>query len=375
MILENFIFQSGPMSKHADDWQVSSSYRRFVASEGAPLYEGSALEDLATLPLIDWQRRGGKVAYTRLGDQENINLQVVEIPPKGELRPERHTYESVMYVLQGRGATTIWQDGEPKQTIEWEKNALLAIPLNAWHQEFNSSGDEACRVVFGTNMAHVINLYHNIEFVFHNPFRFTDRYSASFQRYFSEPGKQLNLRLFDTNFIPDISTFALDPYPERGKRTSVMRLCMASASLSLHIAETAVGTYMTAHKHGAGAHVLCVGGEGYELLFLPGEKQRRRVALKPTAVVSPRLNEFHQHLNTGDRPMRMLAFKEQGYSSKYGTGRSYQPGLSAQDKDPNAEIFQISYENEDPEISGEYYAELARKGISLRLPPLNQGNG
>jgi hypothetical protein len=154
-----------------------------------------------------------------------------------------------------------------------------------------------------------------------------------------------------------------------------MRLSMASASLSLHIAETAAATYMTAHKHGPGAHVLCVGGSGYELLFMPGEKPPRRVPLKPAAVVSPRLNEFHQHFNTGSEPMRMLAFKEQGYSSKYGTGRSYQPALSAQDKDPNAEIYQISYDREDPQISRDYYEELARNGIALRLPPLNQGGG
>jgi gentisate 1,2-dioxygenase len=269
----------------------------------------------------------------------------------------------------------IWQEGEAKQTIEWEKNALLAIPLNAWHQEFNSSADEPCRVVFGTNMAHVINLYHNTGFVFNNPFAFKDRFSSSWQRYFSDAGQQLNLRLFETNFIPDIARFALDPYPERGRRTSVMRLCMASASLSLHIAETAPGTYMTAHKHGPGAHVLCVGGEGYELLFMPGEKKRRRLTLKPTAVVSPQLNEYHQHFNTAETALRMLAFKEQGYSSKYGTGKSYQPDLSAQDKDPNAEIFQISYEKEDPEISAEYYRELESKGITLRLPPLNQGSG
>jgi hypothetical protein len=71
----------------------------------------------------------------------------------------------------------------------------------------------------------------------------------------------------------------------------------------------------------------------------------------------------------------MLAFKEQGYSSKYATGKSYQPALSAQDRDPNAEIYQISYEREDPRISEEYYRELERKGIALRLPPLNQGGG
>jgi len=363
------------MAKRSEEWQVASFYRRFVNSEEALLYEGSVLEDLSTLSLHDWRRRGGKVAYTRLGDQENINLQVVEIPPRGELKPERHIYEAVMYVLQGRGATTIWQEGEAKQTIEWEQNALLAIPLNAWHQEFNSSSDQPCRVVFGTNMAHVLNLYHSTEFVFNNSFIFEDRYSSSWQTYFADPGRQLNLRLFETNFIPDIGSFTLDPYPERGKRMSVMRLCMASASLSLHIAEVSAGTYMTAHKHGPGAHVLCVAGEGYELLFMPGEEKRRKLPLKPTAVVSPKRNEYHQHLNTGHGPLRMLAFKEQGYSSKYGTGKSYQPALSAQDKDPNAEIYQISYENEDPRISEEYYRELEKKGISLRLPPLNQGSG
>ncbi len=363
------------MAEPSNHWQVASSYQLFVKQEGAPLYEGSALEDLTTLPLHDWQRRGGKVAYTRLGEQERINLQVVEIPPRGELKPEHHLYESVMYVLQGRGATVIWQEGEPRQTIEWEKNALLPIPLNAWHQEFNSSSDEPCRIVFGTNMAHILNLYHNSDFVFNNSFAFKDRYSYSCQHYFSDAGKQLNLRLFETNFIPDVSRFTLDPYPERGRRTSVMRLCMASASVSLHIAETSTGTYMTAHKHGPGAHVLCVGGEGYELLFMPGEKNRRRINLRPTAVVSPRLNEYHQHMNTGATPLRMLAFKEQGYSSKYATGRKYQPDLSAQDRDPNAEIYQISYENEDPDISAEYYRELERKGITLRLPPLNQGSG
>jgi len=160
-----------------DDWYVKSSYQQFVQREGLPLYQGSALEDLATLPLSDWERRGGKAAYTRLGDQETYALQVVEIPPKAQLRPERHMYDSVMYVMRGRGATTIWQEGEPKQTVEWEEGSLLTIPLNVWHQEFNSSGDDPCRIIFGTNMPHIINLYHNLDLVFNNPFSFKDRYS------------------------------------------------------------------------------------------------------------------------------------------------------------------------------------------------------
>lgn len=103
------------------EWYVQSSYQEFVRKEGLPLYEGSALQDLSALPLADWERRGGKAAYTRLGNQETYNLQIIEIPPRGQLQPEHHMYEAVMYVMKGRGATSIWQEGEPKRTVEWDE--------------------------------------------------------------------------------------------------------------------------------------------------------------------------------------------------------------------------------------------------------------
>jgi quercetin dioxygenase-like cupin family protein len=355
-----------------EDWYVKSSFQQFVQQEGAPLYEGSALEDLATLPLADWPRRGGKVAYTRLGNQENHNLQIVEIPPKAELKPERHIYDAIMYVMRGKGATTIWQEHEPKHTVEWEEGSLLAIPLNAWHQEFNSSADEPCRIVFGTNMAHVMNLYHNSEFLFNNPFSFKDRYSYSMQSFFAGKGKHWNVRLCETHFIPDIRSLALDPYPERGNRTSILRLAMASSSLGVHVMGVSEGTYVTAHRHGAGAHVIVIKGQGYELLFMPGEeKNRRRVPANPYAVVAPRHNEFHQHFNTGQGEYRMLAFRGSGL--RYGTGNAFNPALTAQAKDPHALAFKITYEKEDSAIREEYYRELAKGGIELRLKPLDQG--
>lgn len=51
---------------HFDDRYARSSYEQFVKQAGVPLYEGSALEDLATLELKEWERTGGKAAYTRL---------------------------------------------------------------------------------------------------------------------------------------------------------------------------------------------------------------------------------------------------------------------------------------------------------------------
>jgi mannose-6-phosphate isomerase-like protein (cupin superfamily) len=355
-----------------EEWYVGSSYQQFIKQEGVPVYEGSYLEDLASLPVSDWERRGGKAAYTRLGEQETNGLHIVEIPPRGQLKAEHHIYDEVMFVLKGRGATSVWQEGEPKHTIEWEEGALLAIPLNAWHQEFNASSDEPCRLLFGSNLPHVINLYHNFDFVFDNPFVFKDRYSYETQNYFTGNGHKWKSKVFETNFIPSVHRFELDPLPEGGYRTEVMRISMASTSLGLHIKSIAEGTYTNAHRHQAGAHVMVIAGEGYELLFMPGEeKNRRKVLTKPYSVVAPKLNEFHHHFNTGKGPYIQLAFR--GGPAKYGMGRKYQPEPTFQDKDPHSYAFKISYEKEDPSIRDEYYGELESRGIALRLPPIDQG--
>jgi mannose-6-phosphate isomerase-like protein (cupin superfamily) len=357
-----------------DQWYVKSSYQDFIKQEGVPMYEGSALENLSTLQLGEWERRGGKAAYTRLGDQETNSLQIVEIPPKGELRPEHHMYDAIMYVMKGRGATSIWQEGEPKRTIEWEEGALLAIPLNAWHQEFNASSDEPCRFLFGTNMAHIINHFHNMDFVFNSPYVFKDRYSAGMNNFFSEEGTHWNVRTWETNFIPDIRNFTLDSYPERGNRTSIMRFSMASTSLGMHVMGASEGTYVTAHRHGAGAHVIVIGGQGYELLFMPGEEKNRTIVpANPYAVVAPKHNEFHQHFNSGKGEYRMLAFR--GMGLRYGTGRKFDPAYTAQSKDPHQIHFKIRYDQEDPAIREEYHQELEKNGVSLRLEPVDQGGG
>lgn len=358
-----------------DEWYVRSSYQDFVERERVPLYEGSGLADLVGLPLGDWERRGGKCAYTRLGEQEERNLQVVEIPPKGELKPERHMYDAIMYVMRGRGATTIWQEGEPKQTVEWEEGSLLAIPLNAWHQEFNVSSDAPCRFFFCTNMPHVFNLYHNAEFVFNNPFVFRDRYSQDMRNFFADEGKHWNVKAYEANFMPDIRRFTrLDPCPERGHRHAVIRLSMAATAIGIHIAEVAEGTYMTAHRHGPGAHVITIAGQGYELLFMEGEQSRRKIPLAAYSVISPRQNEFHQHFNAGKGLFRMLAFRGNGI--RYGWGSGYTIiAPSSQSTDRAAPAFNITYEMEDPAIREEYYRELERNGITSKLPPVKQRDG
>jgi quercetin dioxygenase-like cupin family protein len=361
---------AAPEPQTFDEWYVRSAYQDFVRQEGAPLYEGSAIADLASIELAPWQRRGGLVAYTRLGEQEQRNLQIVEIPPGESLQPEHHMYDAVMYVMRGRGATNIWQEGEPKRTIEWQEGSLMALPLNAWHQEFNGSGSEPCRFLIASNMAYVINLYNNLEFVFNTPFQFKDRYSYDMEQYAAR-NKKWDFRTLESNFIPDIRTMELDPYLERGRRTSVVRISMAATSIGMHVMEAGEGTYVTAHRHDAQAHVIVIGGEGYELMFMEGEEPRK-VWAKPYAVVAPRHNEFHQHFNSGHGGYRMLAFR--GMGLRYGWGRKHELARGAQSTDRNAVLYNIPADQEDPAIREDYYRELEKKGISLRLEPLSQSS-
>jgi hypothetical protein len=53
-------------------------------------------------------------------------------------------------------------------------------------------------------------------------------------------------------------------------------------------------------------------------------------------------------------------------------GKKFNPMGSFQVKDPNAYQFAIPYEKEDPSIREEYYQELEKRGITVRLPPIDQ---
>ena len=96
---------------------------------------------------------------------------------------------------------------------------------------------------------------------------------------------------------------------------------MGNSLSQLHLLEVSEGTYVTAHRHGAGAHVVVIEGGGYELLFKQGDElnpeKRQKVYIKPYGVVAPHTNEYHQHFNTGKGPFRQLAFRDGCESRQY----------------------------------------------------------
>jgi quercetin dioxygenase-like cupin family protein len=63
-----------------------------------------------------------------------ISMTIGGLDPGQSSRRHRHNYETVIYILEGRGKSFI-DDRE----VCWEKGDAVYIPVWAWHQHCNSS--------------------------------------------------------------------------------------------------------------------------------------------------------------------------------------------------------------------------------------------
>src|SRR4051812_26392042 len=120
--------------------EKDSPYTRWVAGEGLDIISAHYVPNLNTVELNPWARRGGAGVYINHEASRTSNdCYVCEIPPATQLSPQRQLFEEMIYVLSGRGSTTVWNDEGQRITFEWKAGSLFAIPINAWHQHFNGS--------------------------------------------------------------------------------------------------------------------------------------------------------------------------------------------------------------------------------------------
>ena len=351
-----------------------NAYAEFLRTEGIPVVRGFAIQDLKTLELQPWARKGGRGVYVNLEGTGGTNdAYVCEIPPGGSLNPERHLFEEMIYVVDGNGTTSVWNDPERKHSFEWHTGSLFAIPLNAHFQHFNVSGRRPARFLAVTNAPVVINLFHNVRFVFDSDFVFDDRFAGE-QQYFDGQGEiyQANWGRRNTlvsNFVPDTHTLQLYEWRARGAGGRNIMIELANNTMAAHISEFPVGTYKKAHRHGPGAHVIILSGKGYSLLW-PQGKEPTRVDWQPGSVVVPPNQWFHQHFNSGAEPARYLALR--WGSQRYDTGGAFTSdegdiGRSGADVSVKEGGWQIEYTDEEPSIHSTFEAELARAGAQCRM--------
>src|SRR5437763_1049344 len=119
------------------DYDVAITDTRWVKAEGLEIQSAIYQENLHTIELRDWASRGGRgVFLDHDASRTSNNAYVCEIPPGKQLAPWRHLFEEMIYVLDGRGSTTVWNDAGAQVTFEGMKGLIFAILLNTSHQHF-----------------------------------------------------------------------------------------------------------------------------------------------------------------------------------------------------------------------------------------------
>jgi oxalate decarboxylase/phosphoglucose isomerase-like protein (cupin superfamily) len=357
-----------------------TAYFKWMARQDIPVIDGYGIEDVRDIPTSPWARTGGNAAFVNLYGMEGVTgMYIGEIPAGGALESERHFYEEVICILEGQGATEVWQDGGRKQMFEWGPWSLFAPPLNTWHRLLNG-GRTPVKFLAVTNAPVVMDVIHNDEFIFNCPYNFSDRYSGAdgffnqgLKRY--ESGMQ---HIWETNFITDIQSATIDKREEKGAGVSITQFELAGNSLIGHLAQWPAGRYHKAHFHGPGAILLGLQSSGFVLLWSkelgirPFEAGRDEdvveIKWKAGSVYCPPGGWFHQHFNTGSQSARHLALR-------YGS-RIHPIGFKIADKrsedgvyiDVNKGGTLIEYADEDPHIKRHYEEELKRTGVSSEMP-------
>lgn len=355
-------------------------YVKWIKSEGIPVHEGFGMEDVRDLEVAPWKRTGGKGAFIQLYGMQGVTAMYVgEIPPGAALNPERHLYEKVVCILSGHGATEVWADDGHKQLFEWGPWSLFAPPMNTSHRLVNG-GREPVKFLAVTNAPLVFDIYRNTDFIFNCPFSFKDRYFGE-EDYFTVGKKRYPygmINIWETNFISDIKSAALDELEVKGSGLRLNQFEMSGNALVGHIGEWPVGKYHKAHYHGPGAIIVGLQSIGYVLLWSKeigtqpygGGHEDKVIEIKwrEGSVYCPPANWFHQHFNAGKEPARHLAVR---YGSRlYPLG--FKVALQRADDDVFISVKQggnlIEYAFEDPEIRGRYETALEKNGVVSQMP-------
>jgi len=339
--------------------EKDSPYTRWVRNEGLDIISALYVPNLHTVELKPWPRREGHGVFINHEASRTTNdCYVCEIAAGKKLAPQRQLFEDMIFILDGRGSTAVWNDAGQRITFEWKAGAMFAIPLNTWHQHFNGSGREPARFVAVTNAPPIINLYEDIDFVFNTRYDFKNRFAGE-PDYFSNKNEQKGF-LLETNFVADAVNLPLFSAKERGAGGGHTRFNLAKGSMNCHMSQFPVGTYKKAHAHGPGAHVITLSGQGYTLMWPENEEPRRYDWHIGTMIVPPS-GWFHQHFNTGTTPSRYLAFKYEGVALRNSQGV------------PKAWISkrlggdQIDYADESPLVRSLFAESLAKHGLKPRM--------
>jgi mannose-6-phosphate isomerase-like protein (cupin superfamily) len=351
-------------------------YRDWAEGEGIPIHLDFG-HDLLALETGPWERYEAKGCFAHThGMGDFMANYVLEIDAGGRTRPVKHIYEAFFFVLSGHGSTLVTLPNGEKRSFEWGPKALFAIPLNCEYQIFNGSGREPVRLSVTNDAPLVINLFHNLDFVFANPGAFPDRVGAT--DHFEGGGSLYSYgrdsltkvqNVWETNFISDLSKVRLYALEGRGKGSTNVNFVLADGTVHAHVSQMPVGRYKKAHRHAAGTHVHAIDGTGYTLLWYEGDSDFVEIPWKHGFMYTPPFWMYHQHFNTGDQPARYFACSlgSRRYPIIAMRRKSAEGGGAESVKKGGR---QIEYEDQDDRVHRKFLDALDETGVRSQMGDL-----
>ena len=342
-------------------------YRRWMASIGIPIHKGYYIEDVRTLELGWWSERECNAAFLELAGSEGMSeIRITEVPPGKTLPPVKFALDEVVYVVDGRGLTSLWGRGDKgRKTFEWKKYSMFLIPRGHTHQFTNTQGNRPARLLHYNCLPLVMSTLANPDFFFSNSYEEMgpldisrgDFYSPAIAAQISDPKLAWGVRdIWFGNFFPDMRAWdKLGVHTMRGAGARAVYVQFPGSEMAAHMSVFRARTYKKAHRHGAAFVIIIPTGEGYSVMWQEGQEKLLFPWQEASLIVPPN-RWFHQHFNVGQSSARYLAFHPpvqfEGWAEK----------IEDRLRD------QIEYPDEDPFIKRKFEEELAARGLTSLMP-------
>ncbi len=342
------------------------TYDQWMYSVGIPVYTGFYITDTRDLELGHWDLRGCKAAFIQLSGQEGVSEALVtEIAPGASTPPLKLAADETVYVLKGRGLTSVWGPDGERRTFEWHPRSMFVLPHNTYREFHNMQGDQPVRLLHYNYLPLGMSVMNDPDFFFNNPY---DRTAEDFLQdagFYSQARIRrdensdfwgYNQALWSGNFFPDMQAWdKLEANLGRGAGGSTIMIKFPNSEMSCHMSVFPARTYKKAHRHGPGRVIVIPGGEGYSIMWQEGQ-EKILVPWHEASLFVPPGRWFHQHFNLGGVPGRYLALHPplqfHGYAEK------------VEDRARD----QIEYPDEDPWVREYFESELAKRNLTSLMP-------
>ncbi|MEA2640838.1 MAG: hypothetical protein QOF51_2232 [Chloroflexota bacterium] len=343
-------------------WAMVPRYERWIESLGVPIHRTYYVQDLRTVEVGPWEDRECNAAVVVLeGNKDFMETRVTEIPPGATLQPWKCNFDDIVYVVSGSGLTTISAgDGGKKHTFEWQPRSVFLVPRNYTYQLANVQGHQPARLLHYNYLPIAMSLTPNPAFFFDNPSLepdvdlFAGEGSFSEAKFVQNAGRSRGTWV--ASFFPDLmawdKTRASEAFAPGSESLGYCFPNVTSLRMGGHVLAT--GTYKRAHYHGEGAVIVIPGGEGMSAMWpVPGAGDDPMVVVhwQEGSMFGPPNLWYHMHANVGATPARYITLHP------------------ARHIEPSYEGSTLPHADEPPAIRQTFEAELAKRGLTSKMPP------